>query len=54
VKALHTVIPAWKRRNLELVPLLLPSQLKAPPPPSSPPPTPTPTISLTASATTTP
>jgi peptidoglycan-N-acetylglucosamine deacetylase len=54
VKALHTVIPAWQRRKLELVPLLLPSQLKASPPPSSPPPTPTPSTSPTASATTTP
>jgi peptidoglycan-N-acetylglucosamine deacetylase len=51
VRALHTVIPAWKRRKLEMVPLLLPSQLlKSPAQPSSPPPA----TSPTASATTTP
>jgi peptidoglycan/xylan/chitin deacetylase (PgdA/CDA1 family) len=54
VRALRTVIPSWKRRKLEMVPLLLPSQRKPAPPPSSPPPTPTPATSPTATATTTP
>jgi peptidoglycan-N-acetylglucosamine deacetylase len=54
VAALAKVIPSWKRRKLEMVPLAVLSQLKAPatPPPASP--TANPSPSVTASATQTP
>jgi peptidoglycan-N-acetylglucosamine deacetylase len=46
VQALRKVIPSWKRRNLEMVPLLLPPQRKPPASPTaSPTPTPTPRLS---------
>jgi peptidoglycan/xylan/chitin deacetylase (PgdA/CDA1 family) len=52
VQALRTVIPSWKRRNLDLVTLLLPSQLKVPAQPTtSPTPAPPPAPSTSGSPT---